>query len=141
MTKKVLIIDDDPDARMYYSTILEDLDLHFVEAEDGEEGMIKVKEERPDLVLLDLMMPKKGGLRVFNEIKEDPILQNIPVIMVSGATSVTGVDMKKYVYERPHHEKKVEVTGKRIQTTPVKYLEKPINPEDLVNLTKEILNL
>jgi len=141
MTKKVLIIDDDPDARLYYTTILEDMDMQFLEAVDGEEGVIKVKQERPDLILLDLMMPKKGGLRVFNELKEDPILQHIPIIMISGATSVTGVDMKKYVYERPHHERRVEVTGKRIQTTPVEFLEKPIDPDHLIEVAKKVLNI
>ena len=141
MTKTVLIIDDDPDARLYYTTILEDLDVQLLLAKDGEEGIDSVKKENPDLVLLDLMMPRKGGLKVFNEMQEDPFLKIIPVIMISGATSVTGVDMKKYVYERPYHEKKVEVTGKRIQTTPVEYLEKPIDPNDLLNLTKRILKL
>lgn len=139
MTKKILIIDDEPDARIYYTTILKDQDITFVEAEDGEEGLKRLKEESPDLVLLDLMMPKKGGLRVFNEMKEEPDYQNIPIIIISGATEKTGVDMKHYVYERPFHERKVEVTGKQIETRPAEYLEKPVDPKDLIRTVKKVL--
>ncbi len=141
MAKKIMIVDDDPDARFYYTSILEDLNVEFFEAEDGEAGMQKIRQIKPDLVLLDLMMPRKGGLKVFNELKEDRFLQNIPVIMISGASKATGVDMKQYVYDRPFHEKKVAVTGKRIQTVPVEYIEKPVEPSHLLNLAKTILGL
>jgi CheY-like chemotaxis protein len=141
MGKKVIIIDDDADARLFYSSILIDLELDIKEAKDGEEGIQKIKSEKPDLILLDLMMPKKGGLAVFNEIMDNPESKNIPVIIISGATSVTGVDMKHYVYNRPFQERKEKVIEKTVESCPVEYLEKPVQPEALLNLVKRILAL
>ena len=139
--KKIVIIDDDPDIRLYYITVLGDLNLKIIEAENGKEGIKKVSEEQPDLVLLDLLMPQEGGLAVFNKIMDDPKLYNTPVIIISAANSVTGVDMKYYVYNRPFKERKVNVTGKKIATNPIEYLEKPIKPEDLLNIVKKVLAL
>ena len=141
MKKKLVIIDDDADMRLYYITVLGDLNLKIIEAESGEEGIKKVSEEKPDLVLLDLLMPQEGGLAVFNKIKDDPELNNTPVIIISAATSVTGVDMKYYVYNRPFKERKKNVTGKKIEIRPVEYLEKPVKPEDLLNIVKKVLAL
>jgi len=98
MGKKAVVVEDEQDARQYYSSILSSLDLEITEA--GDEGIRKIREEKPDLVLLDLMMPGKGGFAVFNEIADDPELSRIPVVVISGASSVTGVDMKHYVYNR-----------------------------------------
>lgn len=139
--KKILIIDDDSDARAFYTSILDDLHLNFAEARDGEEGLEMLKAASPDLVLLDLMMPKKGGLRVFNEMKENPKYQDIPIVIVSGATKVTGVDMKHYVYERPYHDRKVAITKREIETKPVEYLEKPVNPKELRTVVARVLKL
>jgi len=141
MGKKVLTIDDDPDARIYYKTILEELDLTVVEAGDGEAGLVKLATEKPDIVLLDLMMPKKGGLKVFNEIKENPAYQTLPIVIISGATKETGFDMKDYVYNRPFQARKEQVTGKHTETRPTEYLDKPVNPEDLLRVVKKALNI
>ena len=138
MSKKIALIDDDPDMITFYKSILEDEGYEFVEAHDGEEGVNVIKNERPDLVLLDLMMPKKGGLKVFNEVKEDETTLSIPVIIISGATKETGVDMKHYVYHRPYLEKKEELTGKKIETKPVEYLEKPVEPQVLLDTVKKV---
>ena len=139
MSKKIALIDDDKDIITFYKSVLEDEGYSFVEAYDGEEGVKVIQDERPDLILLDLMMPKKGGLKVFNEIKEDENTLSIPVIIVSGATETTGVDMKHYVYQRPYHDRKEEVTGKKVETKPVEYLEKPVEPEVLLNTVKKVL--
>jgi len=141
MGKKVMIIDDDADARLYYNSILSDLNLNIEEAKDGEEGIQKIKSKKPDLILLDLMMPKKGGLAVFNEVMDNPESKNIPVIIISGATSVTGVDMKHYVYNRPFQERKEKVAEKTVESRPIEYLEKPVQAEALLNLVKKVLAL
>jgi CheY-like chemotaxis protein len=141
MQKKIVIIDDDSDMRLYYITVLGDLNLKITEAENGEEGIKKINEEKPDLVLLDLLMPKNGGLSVFNKIMDDPELNNIPVVIISAATSVTGVDMKYYVFNRPFKERKKNIPDKRIETRPIEYLEKPVKPEDLLNIVKKVLAL
>ena len=64
MPKKVLIIEDEADTRFFYRAILEDMGFEMIEAKDGEEGIETAKQVNPDLIILDLMMPKKGGLKV-----------------------------------------------------------------------------
>ena len=59
--KKVLAIDDEPDVLTFYSEVLEDNDFIPIAVESGLEGLIKAREEKPDLILLDIMMPKKSG--------------------------------------------------------------------------------
>ncbi len=140
MTKKLVIIDDDPDARLYYTTILEDMDFSFVEARDGVEGVKKVKKEKPDLILLDLMMPKKGGLQVLNEMKKDPNLRNIPVIIISGSSRETGVDMRRYFNKRSSHTINKRGTAKPTETT-TEFLDKPVEPENLLKVVKRVLKL
>lgn len=80
--KKVLLVDDDPALRQMYSVQLDKKYL-IVEAADGEEGLNKAKTEKPDLILLDIMMPKFDGIAYLSKIKEDPELSNIPIIMLT----------------------------------------------------------
>lgn len=88
MRPKILVIDDEPDI----VEILEITLSEFYEVEkayDGEEGIKKVKEFRPDLVIVDYKMPKKDGIEVCKEIKEDLLLRHIPVIMLTGKGETT----------------------------------------------------
>ena len=84
MPKKVLIVDDDPDVRLFSSSILEDLGHAVVEASDGEEGQRMVAQEAPDLIILDVMMPLQSGIRLYRALKTDPAFAAIPVIILSG---------------------------------------------------------
>lgn len=70
-TKKILIIDDEPDARAYLKAILEEDGYETMTASEGEEGLKKAQETPPHLILLDLMMPKKSGVKFLNEIKQE----------------------------------------------------------------------
>jgi len=137
--QKILIIDDEEDARSYYMAILEDEGFDFATAENGKEGLQKALEEKPDLIFLDLMMPGGSGIKFFNEIKESEELHDIPVVMITGATQATGVDMKSYVLERPYHDRKVQATGKDTETKPVEFLEKPVDPDDLIQTVNKVL--
>ena len=84
MPKKILIVDDDPDVRLFSSSIVEDLGCLAVEASDGEEGQRMVTEEQPDLIILDVMMPLQSGIRLYRALKTDPAYASIPVIILSG---------------------------------------------------------
>ena len=66
---KILIVDDDPDIRDAIGTILEAHSYQVITANNGEEGLVKLKEERPDLMILDLLMPKLDGFGVLKEIQ------------------------------------------------------------------------
>ena len=82
-TKRILIIEDDKFLRELIAQKLLKENFDISEAVDGEEGIKKVKEEKPDLVLLDLILPGIDGFEVLSRIKKDPVLASIPVIILS----------------------------------------------------------
>ena len=83
LKKKVLIIEDDRFLRELISRKLSDDGFEIVEAVDGEEGIKKIKEEKPDLILLDLILPSIDGFEVLSRIKKDESVKSIPVIILS----------------------------------------------------------
>jgi len=83
MAKTILIIEDDKFLRELIAQKLFKEGYNIIEAIDGEEGIKKVKEEKPDLVLLDLILPGIDGFEVLSQIKEDSSLAQIPVIILS----------------------------------------------------------
>jgi DNA-binding response OmpR family regulator len=80
----VLVVEDDPSVRGLLHTLLSAEGYHVVTASDGLAGLVKATATHPALVLLDLMMPDLGGVRVLEEMREDPDLADIPVIVVTG---------------------------------------------------------
>ena len=80
---KILLIDDDPDFVEATRTVLESVPYDIVVAYGGDEGLEKVQEERPDLILLDIIMPTRDGFYVCEKLKGDPDLWDIPVIMLT----------------------------------------------------------
>ena len=81
-TKTVLLIDDDPDLRQLMGITLELDGYHVIEAENGKEALTQIQQERPDLIMLDMMMPVMDGLSFVTELRRDP-LQNIPVLALT----------------------------------------------------------
>ena len=138
-TKKILIIDDEPDARAFLKAILEDDGYETMPASDGEEGLGLARETPPDLITLDLMMPNKSGVKFFNEIRSDEQLKGVPIVVVSGARQETGVDMKQYLEERPFQDRKKDVAEGDIGSTPDAFLEKPVNPPELLAAVKKLI--
>lgn len=83
MTKKILIIEDDKFLRELIAQKLIKEDFEISEAVDGEEGIKKIKEEKPDLILLDLILPGIDGFEVLSRMKKESTLASIPVIILS----------------------------------------------------------
>jgi len=83
MQKNILIIEDDRFLRELIAQKLIKEDFNISEAIDGEEGIKKIKEEKPDLVLLDLILPGIDGFEVLSKMREDPSITRIPVIILS----------------------------------------------------------
>jgi len=81
--KKILIVEDDKFLRELMVRKLSQEDFQIIEAVDGEEGVKKIKEVIPDIVLLDLILPGIDGFEVLAKIKEDPITSPVPVIILS----------------------------------------------------------
>ncbi|HOW58433.1 MAG TPA: response regulator [Candidatus Omnitrophota bacterium] len=86
--KKILFIEDEPDQILMIRLRLEKNDFMVVSAEDGLEGIKKAKEEKPDLILLDVIMPGMNGLEVCRKLRSDPLTKKIPVI----TTTAAGID-------------------------------------------------
>ena len=86
-SKLVLVVDDDPDVVESVSMKLESLKYRVAKAYDGVEAWERIKEERPDLVILDVMMPRKDGYKVCEEIKGDQEYSDIPVILLTAVGS------------------------------------------------------
>ena len=81
--KTLLIADDDPDLRLLLQTTLEDPAYRILEASDGETALHLVRQERPDVVILDRMMPKLDGLQVAQAVLADPAIRHIPLILLT----------------------------------------------------------
>lgn len=84
MSKRVLVVEDDPSVRGLLHTLLTGEGYEVATASDGLAGLVKASSQKPDLMLLDLMMPDLGGIRVLEELREDPNMSDIPVIVVTG---------------------------------------------------------
>lgn len=129
MGKKILVVDDDPDVRMFNTTVVEESGHTPIEAANGEEGLKVLKAEKPDLVILDVLMPKQSGIRLYRELKTSKALKNIPVIMLSGIAKRTFLRSQKAL---------TEFGGKEVPEPEV-YLEKPVEAEELAETIQSLL--
>lgn len=129
MSKKVLIVDDDPDVRLFSATVVEQCGHTPIEAENGEDGFKAVKAEKPDLVILDVLMPKQSGIRLYRELKTDPAFASVHVILLSGIAKKTFLRSQKAL---------TEFGGAEVPE-PELYLEKPVEPEELAASIKSVL--
>ncbi len=115
--RKILIVDDEPDIVMYLKLLLENNGYQVVSACDGREGLELARTEQPDLVCLDIMMPKKTGVALYQEIKTDPELKKLPCIIISAyesAYSFKGQAFRRMVRDRSIPE-------------PLRFFEKPVD--------------
>jgi len=130
MAKKVLIVDDDVDVRTFSSSVVEDSGYKPEIAKDGEEGMGKVKEEKPALIILDILMPKESGIKMYRALKTDSQFSDIPVIVLSGIAKRTFLRSQKALDE----------FGDQPVPEPEAYLEKPVEPDELGAMIKKLLS-
>ena len=129
MAKKVLVVDDDPDVRLFSVTVLEENGYMPLEAANGEEGLKMIKKEKPELIILDVLMPRQSGIRLYRELKTDKSFKNIPIIILSGIAKKTFLRSQKAL---------TEFGGKEVPEPKV-YLEKPVEPEILAGEINKIL--
>ena len=129
MSKKVLVVDDDPDVRTFVITVLEENQYTPLVAQDGIEGMEKIETENPDLVILDVLMPRGSGIRLYRSLKTDERYKTLPVIMLIGIALRSFLKSQKVL---------AEFKGGEVPIPDV-YLEKPVEPEDLVEAIQKKL--
>lgn len=127
MMAKILVVDDDPDIRDVLTTVLEADGYEVVTASDGIEGLATLKAERPDLMVLDLLMPKMDGYAVCKELKDPRWSKyaNIPILVLTSVRE----DASRRRYELE--------TGMAMDVDD--YVEKPINPPIILERVQKLL--
>jgi len=118
----ILVVDDNQENRELLQAYLEDVDCLTVPANDGLEALDIIKKDPPDLVLLDVMMPKMSGFEVCKRIKNDPKTTDIPVIMVTALTEFGDIE-------------------RGIDSGTDDFLSKPVNKLELLTRIKTMLKL
>jgi CheY-like chemotaxis protein len=147
MAKKVLVVDDDGNTRKFLSAALEENGYEAVTACDGKEGLEKVQSESPDLVLLDVMMPKKTGFVLFKQLRRDERLKDVPVIMLTGVADVLkeldaqseDTEEKPYDALREKMREAIALMRQEGEVRPEMFIDKPIDPESVISKVKELI--
>jgi CheY-like chemotaxis protein len=123
-SKKILVVDDEPDTRTFLTTVLEDNGYETQEVADGEEAIKAIEESPPDLITLDISMPEKSGVSVYRRVKESEKYKHIPVVMVTGVSG----DFKRFISTR------------RQVPPPDGYISKPVDHEEFLRLIGDLLS-
>jgi CheY-like chemotaxis protein len=119
---KVLIVDDNLQNVELIQAYLEGLPVEAVVANDGMEAMEKVGQEQPDLILLDIMMPKMSGFEVCKKLKQDPATRDIPIIMITALNEISDIE-------------------RSVECGTDDFLTKPVNKLELLTRVKSLLRL
>jgi DNA-binding response OmpR family regulator len=124
--KTILVVDDEADVRRYLSMALEDAGFEVLTATDGDEGLQIMDEHDVDLVSLDLIMPRKSGVKFYREMQTNKAWSKIPVLVVTGHArdDLGKADLRELTMSGPGV-----------------YIEKPVKPENYVAAVKKLLGL
>lgn len=118
MKPKLVIVDDEADIRRLIAFLLRSYDLH--EAQNGRRALELIREVRPDLVLLDVMMPEMTGLEVLEAMRKNPLIASIPVILLSAKGQTAEIE-------------------RGLQSGAARYLVKPFESQGLRSCVEEVL--
>ena len=121
---KILVVDDESDAVNYLTAIFQDNGYDTITANDGKQALEIARSQMPALITLDLSMPEESGVRAYRNIKSDPSLKQIPVIIITAV----GDSMKKFIDKL------------KVIPEPEGFMSKPINPDELLKMTADILS-
>ena len=148
MSKRVLVVDDDENTRRFLSVALEANGYEAVTAEDGDDGFNKVQEEKPDLILLDVMMPKKTGFVLFKQLRRKEEFKDIPVIMLTAVAevleeeeSLAEGDTTERPFDSLRDSLRKAIAKMRDEgiVKPEVFMDKPIDPENLIEEVKRLI--
>jgi len=124
--KTALIIDDEPDVTTYHGTVLSDHGWEVHTANSGADGIAIAQEKTPDVIMLDVMMPEKGGLSTLIALRKDDRTKAIPVVLVTGIQASLNADFEAFL--------------SRFKTyNPNGYIEKPIDVDKLIETLDELV--
>ena len=147
MAKQVLIVDDDQNAVKYLTVVLSEHGYDPVSAADGSEGLEKIQQAKPDLVVLDVMMPKKSGFTLFKQLKKDDRYKDIPILMVTGVAGVLEEQEthKEETFEKPYDslrealKKKIREMREEGLVKPDMFVDKPVDPDSFIAKVRKVL--
>jgi two-component system phosphate regulon response regulator PhoB len=148
MAKKILVVDDDKNAVKFLTTVLTENGYESSSAPDGREALDKLKEGAVDLIVLDVMMPKKTGLVLFRELKKDEKYSHIPVLMLTGVTtSLADLDEKAGhdTFESPYESlretlhKALDELRETGAIKPEMFVEKPVDPDAFIEKVRGLI--
>ena len=147
MSKKVMIIDDDENAVKFLSVVLSENGYEPLAANDGRDGLTKLKENPVDLIILDVMMPKKTGFVLFKQLKKNEQLRDIPVLMLTGvAASLEDMDAEAdETYARPYDSlreslrKAIKEMREEGDFKPELFVDKPIDPDAFIEKIRQLI--
>lgn len=122
---KILVVDDEPDMVEMIKAALESAHHQVVAAYNGQEGIDKAQKEKPDAIILDIMMPVKDGFVACKEMKEDPILRHIPILVLTA------------VSDHFAHTRYAKSMGLELDAED--YIDKPIDPKILLARLEKLL--
>ena len=147
MGKTVIVVDDDKNAVTFLSALLTENGYETLAAYDGREGLEKIENNKVDLIVLDVMMPKKTGFVLFKELKMSDKHKDIPILMLTAvAESLTELDAQKEdTFERPYDSlreslrKAIGEMRESAEIRPEMFVDKPIDPDAFIARVKELV--
>ena len=147
MRKKVMVIDDDKNAVKFLSVLLSENGYEPIVAYDGREGLQKIGENDVDLIVLDVMMPKKTGFVLFKELKKKDEYKDIPILMLTAvAASLTELDAQEEdTFERPYDSlreslrKTIAEMRESGDVRPEMFVDKPVDPDGFLKKVRELI--
>jgi CheY-like chemotaxis protein len=128
--KTVLVVDDEPDVRLFLQTVLEDAGFDVALAANGKEALERITAKKPDVISLDLVMPKMSGLKFYRYIQKNKDRAGIPVVVVTAHA--------KDEFGKGDLDK---IKAARSKDSKMMVVEKPIHPESYVNTLRRIVGL
>lgn len=128
--RRILVVDDEPDVRNFLATCIEDAGFTVETATDGVDAMEKIKVNKPDLMTLDMVMPRHSGIKLMRKLRQNEEWADIPVIVITAHAQdeFGSEDAKRFEAFAAHHRPKF-------------FLEKPVTPAKLVKAIGEILEV
>ena len=147
MAKHILIIDDDRNTVKYLSALLCDNGYEVSSAADGSEGLDKIRQSNPDLIVLDVMMPKRTGFVLFKQLKKDERFRDVPVLMLTGVSGILE-ELENHMeegFEKPYDslrealKKQVREMREDGPVRPEMFVNKPVAPDDFIDRVRELI--
>ena len=147
MAKQILVVDDDQNTVKYLCVVLSDHGYEPVPAYDGSEGLQKVKQAKPDLIVLDVMMPKKSGFVLFRQLKKDERYKDIPMLMLTGVSGILEEQEshKEEISERPYDSLREALRNKIRElreeglVRPEMFMDKPVDPDTFIAKVQQLI--